>query len=104
MMKKLTQEEQKYTQEMVDFQQKNQNLIDKLIQKHLKHWKQNRLLIIINSILRLAITEKFLHPKLAKNIIINEFLEITRIFGEEKSLAFCNGVLNNALTEIENSH
>ena len=36
-------EEQKYTQEMIAFQQKNQNRIDKLIQKHLKNWKQNRL-------------------------------------------------------------
>ena len=49
----------------------------------------------------LAITEKLLHPKLAKNIILNEFIEITRMFSEEKSVAFCNGVLSNALSEIE---
>ena len=88
---------------MIAFQQKNQNRIDKLIQKHLKNWKQNRLQTVINSILRLAITEKFLHPKLSKNIILNEFLEIARLLSEEKSVAFCNGVLSNALNEIESS-
>ena len=101
MKKELFQEEQEYAQEMLAFLQKNQTRIDNLIQKHLKHWRQNRLQTVINSILRLAITEKFLHPKLAKNIILNEFLEITRMFSEEKSVAFCNGVLSNALSEIE---
>ena len=42
-----------------------------------------------------------MYPKLAKNIILNEFIEITRMFSEEKSVAFCNGVLSNALSEIE---
>ncbi len=101
MIKNLTQEEQTYTQEMLTFQQENKNYIDKLIQKHLKHWKQNRLLTVINSILSLAITEKLLHPKLAKNIIINEFLEITRTLSEEKSVAFCNGILSSVFAEIE---
>ena len=102
MLGKLTKEEQEYTQEMISFQQKNKNRIDKLIQKYLKHWQQNRLSTVINSILRLAITEKLLHPKLAKNIILNEFLEITRLFSEEKSVAFCNGILSNIFAEIEN--
>ena len=86
---------------MLAFLQENQTRIDKLIQKNLKNWQQKRLQTVTNSILRLAITEKLLHPKLAKNIILNEFIEITRMFSEEKSVAFCNGVLSNALSEIE---
>ena len=101
MKKELSQEEQEYAQEMLAFLQENQTRIDKLIQKNLKNWQQKRLQTVTNSILRLAITEKLLHPKLAKNIILNEFIEITRMFSEEKSVAFCNGVLSNALSEIE---
>ena len=69
MKKELSQEEQEYAQEMLAFLQENQTRIDKLIQKNLKNWQQKRLQTVTNSILRLAITEKLLHPKLAKKLL-----------------------------------
>ena len=78
---------------------KKQKKINQLIQTFLVNWKQDRISTSLNIILQLAIAERMMSPKLAKSIIINEYLEITRMFSGEKAVKFCNGVLSNCVEE-----
>jgi len=73
---------------------------DKLVQRHAKNWRLERLATIDRNILRLAIYE--LHwlatpPKVA----LNEALELAKKFSSTEAPAFLNGVLDAILKARE---
>lgn len=75
--------------------------IDGIIEKHLKNWSMNQLNVVDKNILRLAIAEYFYDSteKLDRKIIINEAVELAKIYGGEKSYRFVNGILDKILKE-----
>lgn len=78
----------------------NQEEIDKIIQKHIKNWKIERLTTIDKLILRIALCE-FLHfEQIPTKVTINEALEIAKKFSTSKSSNFVNGILDAALEEL----
>ena len=97
----LSKENKNFIKKLLLFLEQKESIIDICIQKSLINWQQSRIQLIINVILKLALAEKLLYPKISKKIIINDFLEITRIFAEEKIVKFCNGVLDKAIVELE---
>lgn len=72
----------------------NMNEIDERIQKNMKNWRLSRIGIVERSLLRLAVYE-ILYEKIGVEIAINEAVEIAKIYGDEKSHEFINGVLAN---------
>lgn len=75
--------------------------IDGMIEQHLKNWSMNQLNIVDKNILRLAIAEYFYDgtEKLDRKIIINEAVELAKVYGGEKSYRFVNGILDKILKE-----
>lgn len=70
--------------------------IDELITAHLKDWTLARIMAADRNILRLAVYEmKFGEPPLAKNIIINEAVELAKKYGTDDSSRFVNGILES---------
>ena len=80
--------------------------IDKLINHYAQDWSVDRLVNVDKTILRLAIYE-LLHMDTPYRIIINEAVELAKIFGGDDSGAFVNGLLdalcNNETVLKENS-
>ena len=70
--------------------------IDKLLQKHAKNWKLDRMAAIDRSILRLAIFEFRLGDAPPK-VVLNEALELAKIFSSDEAGPFLNGVLDAIL-------
>ncbi|KIL45945.1 transcription antitermination factor NusB [Jeotgalibacillus campisalis] len=72
--------------------------IDKMIQEHLQHWKMERLARVDRNILRIALYE-LLYKKedVPHNVVLNEAVEISKRFGDDKSSKFVNGVLSKLL-------
>ena len=68
--------------------------IDKAIEENLHNWKMNRISKVNLSILRLAAYELLFDEEIPTNVAINEALEITRKYSDEKSVSFVNGVLD----------
>ena len=68
--------------------------IDKAIEENLHNWKMNRISKVNLSILRLATYELLFDEEIPTNVAINEALEITRKYSDEKSVSFVNGVLD----------
>lgn len=69
--------------------------IDSLIQQHSAHWKLDRMATIDRNLLRLAVFEmKFAQPPLAPGIVINEAIELAKIFSGTDSSGFINGLLD----------
>jgi N utilization substance protein B len=64
------------------------------IREHLNsEWKYERLLAIDRAILLCAISE-FAIDEAAKAIVINEAVEIAKVYSNEDSFAFINGILD----------
>ena len=75
-------------------------LIDK-IQKNLKaDWKIQRISKIDLSLLMLAIYE-IIYEDIPYKVEINEVVELAKVFGEDSSKSFINGVLASIVKELE---
>ena len=74
----------------------NAKIIDESIEKCSLGWKKNRISIVSTAILRLAIYELMFIDEIPAKVSINEAIELTKKYEDEKAYAFVNGVLNAA--------
>ena len=72
----------------------NKDAIDEAISANLQNWKIDRMSKVNLTILRLAAYEILFDENVPRNVAINEALEITRRYSDEKSVSFINGVLD----------
>lgn len=72
----------------------NKEAIDEVISANLHNWKIDRISKVNLTILRLAAYEMLYNEEVPKGVAINEALEITRRYSDEKSVSFINGVLD----------
>jgi len=72
----------------------NKEAIDTVISENLHNWKIDRISKVNLSILRLATYELLYDEQVPRPVVINEALEITRRYSDEKSVSFINGVLD----------
>ena len=93
--RKLTEEDLLYVETTVKGARAHLTEIDEIISEHLKQsWQLSRLMAADRNILRLAVYEmRFAEPPLAKNIVINEAVELAKSYGTDDSSRFVNGIL-----------
>ncbi|MCM3765218.1 transcription antitermination factor NusB [Neobacillus niacini] len=69
--------------------------IDKLISDNLEKWSIERLAAVDRNILRIAVYElRFFQPEIPENVILDEAIEIAKIYGDDQSSKFINAVLS----------
>ena len=68
--------------------------IDALINKHAKGWKTSRISRVSRSIIRLCVYELLYCDDIPANVSINEAIELSKSYDDEKAYSFVNGVLN----------
>ncbi|MCI5512964.1 MAG: transcription antitermination factor NusB [Clostridia bacterium] len=94
-------QDNEYTKELYFGVLNNKADIDSLIEDHTKGWKVSRISLPALCAMRICVFEmKYL--KLPYTISINEAIEITKAYDDDKTRAFVNGVLNgikNSLSE-----
>ncbi|MDR7237046.1 transcription antitermination factor NusB [Neobacillus drentensis] len=79
------------------------SLIDKLIGENLEKWTIDRLATVDRNLLRIATYEmKFFRDKIPENVILDEAIEIAKIFGDDQSSKFINGVLSKVKQKVLN--
>ena len=80
----------------------NKKEIDELIKKYVKDWDIARIPKADLSIFRIAIYEMYFSTEdIAPNIAINEAVEIAKIYGDDDSPRFINGVLGQMVKTIK---
>lgn len=68
--------------------------IDEIISKCSREWKVERMAGVDRNIVRMAVYEmKFNDEQITPNIIINEAVELAKMYGTDASGKFINGVL-----------
>lgn len=80
--------------------QENIEVIDEKIESSLTNWKLDRISKINLSILRLAIAEMIYLEGIPEKVAINEAIELTKKYSDEKSVSFVNGVLDKAFKNL----
>ena len=79
---------------------KNQKEINKLANKHMNNWKIDRLNKVDKAILSLAIYE-LMYTDTPSVVAINEAIELSKKYSEEKVTKMINGVLDKIYHEEE---
>lgn len=79
----------------------HQESIDATISEHLKNWSITRLERTNLLILRLATYELLNQEDIDPRIVMNEAIELTKDFNDDKSSKFVNGVLQSILNSKE---
>ena len=80
----------------------NEARIDRLIQKHARHWKLERMATVDRNILRMAIAE-FLFAETPRVVVIDEAIEVARKYSGEKATEFVNGILDAVRKDLEDA-
>ncbi len=75
--------------------------LDEIIARFAKNWRLERVGRVELTLLRLALFEILYRPDVPAKVALNEALELNRQFGEEKSLAFVNGILDAACKAMD---
>lgn len=70
--------------------------LNEIIQKNMQGWSLERIGNVEHSLLKCA-TYELLFEETGVEIIINEVVELAKIYGDEKSFEFINGVLANII-------
>ena len=89
--------------DLINFVIKNLADIDKIIEDTLFNYKLNRLNLVDKAIIRVAVAEMLIN-KLDAKIIIDEALEITKLYsdtGDHKAVSFNNRLLDNISKNIK---
>ncbi|WWO97751.1 MAG: transcription antitermination factor NusB [Candidatus Dasytiphilus stammeri] len=92
--------DQSYFSELIIGVTDNYIAIDNFMQPCLISRKINEIGHIEKAILRISIFELSIRQDIPYKVVINEGIELAKIFGAEDSHKFVNGVLNNAAKKI----
>ena len=80
-------------------EQKNE--IDPLIKENLEKWTMDRLATVDRNLLRIAVYELiYFSNEIPANVILDEAIEIAKIYGDEQSSRFINGVLSKVKEKL----
>ena len=98
--------DKKYKKETIDFAReliegstKHINLIDEAIRTQLEHWDLERLSYVDRAILRFSTYSLFFQDDVPDTVIINEAVDLAKMFGTDDSYRFVNGVLDGIRKE-----
>jgi len=72
----------------------NAEVIGAAVEPHLTGWKKERLSAVAEALIRLGAYEIIFMEDIPVKVSINEAVELAKKYGDDKSYAFVNGVLN----------
>jgi N utilization substance protein B len=90
-----------YLEQLVEGTVEHIEQIDKVISEHLEKWTLDRLAKVDLNILRLGVYELLFVEDVPANVAINEALEVSKRFGDERSSKFINGILSKVKESSE---
>ena len=79
----------------------NNEMINSLINSNAKNWSVDRIAKVDLAILKLAIAEIIAIDDIPQKVSVNEAIELAKIYCDDKSPKFINGILGSVISEIE---
>ena len=88
-------EAQLYARELAITTMKHRDEIDEQLKQHTSNWDIKRLAAIDRNIIRMAVSELLFFKDVPYKVVIDEAVEIAKIYGAEDSGKFVNGVIDS---------
>jgi N utilization substance protein B len=82
---------------------KHRDELDLAIAGLSENWRVERMGKVEVTLLRIAMLELVKHKDVPPRVVINEAIELSRQFGDEKSRGFVNGILDMAAREMDSA-
>ena len=95
----VTEEQDEFLTQLVKGTIEHKEEIDASLVARLENWSLERLPKIERTVLRIAVYELLYTEEIPAKVVINEALEVCKVYGDEKSSRFVNGVLSK-YTEV----
>jgi N utilization substance protein B len=96
-----SEEDTQYLRYLLEGVLEKQNEIDAEIKKYLRGWQLERIANVDRAILRLAFYEIMFEAETPDKVVMNEAIEIAKLFSDEQSHRYINGVLSSFLQARE---
>lgn len=80
---------------------KNKAILDEFIADFAPEWPLDQVAIIDRNLLRLSLWEIAVYRKTPVKVVVNEAVELAKIYGADGSSRFINGVLGGLIDNIE---
>ena len=78
----------------------NERIIDQKIDECLVGWKKERVSYVTKAVLKLATYELMIMEDIPVKVSINEAIELSKKYDDDKAYVFVNGVLNRVAESI----
>ncbi|WP_270170469.1 transcription antitermination factor NusB [Paenibacillus sp. SYP-B4298] len=92
---------EEFVRQLVNGVAGNRQAIDDMLQQYLTGWQVDRLSRVDRQVLRLACYELVYTSDVPPKAIINEAIELAKLFGTDESGKFVNGVLGRLLKALD---
>ncbi len=92
-------EARKFADRLISGVIEHSSALDDLIGRHAEHWTVSRMAHIDRAVLRMAVYELLSMPDIPARVTLNEAIDIVKLFGDDQSGAFVNGILDRILRE-----
>lgn len=89
-----------YLEEIVQHTHHHEKVIDGILASYLQGWHIDRLSRVDREILRLASYEMLFGKNTPPKVIVNEAIELAKLYGTEESAKFVNGVLGKMIGDL----
>ncbi len=89
-----------FTEELVRGCETRRREIDRLLQRHSKNWRLDRMAWVDRNVLRLAAYELMFKKETPPKVVINEAIDLGKKFGSAESGSFINGILDSIHHEL----
>ncbi|MGN5956007.1 transcription antitermination factor NusB [Sphingobacterium lactis] len=76
------------------------NEYQEMIASKTKNWESDRIALVDNLLMRMAITELINFSTIPVKVTINEYIELSKSFSTLKSSTFINGILDKILADL----
>jgi len=96
-------EDKRFVRGLVKAVAENNGQYSLLIDKFLRNWEIDRVTKMDIVLLKMAIGELKLFPTIPVSVTMNEYIEISKFYGTDKSSAFINGVLQSIVKRMKKS-
>ena len=96
----LSEEDKTFLENEVFGVERHREELDGLIDGYAKGWNLNRLAKVDLTLLRMGLFELLYLPEVPVGAAINEAVELSKRYGEDKSYSFINGILGTAAREL----
>ena len=80
---------------------RNSAALDAIIEQHSQHWRLGRLAVVDRLILRMAVWELRHETDTPAAVVLNEAIELARLFSTPDAVRFVNGVLDGVRKALE---